>query len=98
VTSLATYDKQSVTGIIAFMEVRRFTHLVKAFPTTIDLKVTKTRWVRQRTYTNKNKQTPWLESAFELYRPSDRLLSTKLMPTLADRGCRVVKATNPQDR
>jgi hypothetical protein len=31
----------------------------------------------------------------ELYRPSDRRLSAKLMPTLADRGCRVVSATNP---
>jgi hypothetical protein len=32
------------------------------------------------------KQTPWLESARELYRPSDRRLSTKLVPTFADRG------------
>jgi hypothetical protein len=31
----------------------------------------------------------------ELYRPSDRRLSAKLVPTLADRGCRVVSATNP---
>jgi hypothetical protein len=30
----------------------------------------------------------------ELYRPSDRRLSAKLVPTLADRGCRVVSATN----
>jgi hypothetical protein len=42
-----------------------------------------------------NTQTPWLESASELYRPSDRRLSAKLVPTLADRGCRVVSATNP---
>jgi hypothetical protein len=28
-------------------------------------------------------------------RPSDRRLSAKLVPTLADRGCRVVGATNP---
>jgi hypothetical protein len=27
-----------------------------------------------------NKQTPWPESASELYRPSDRLLSSKLLP------------------
>jgi hypothetical protein len=27
------------------------------------------------------KKTPWLQSASELYRPSDRRLSTKLMPT-----------------
>jgi hypothetical protein len=29
-------------------------------------------------------------------RLSDRRLSAKLMPTLADRGCRVVSATIPQ--
>jgi hypothetical protein len=30
--------------------------------------------------------TPWLYSAMELYRPSDRRLSTKLVPTFADTG------------
>jgi hypothetical protein len=30
----------------------------------------------------------------ELYRPSDRRLSAKLVPTSADRGCRVVSATD----
>jgi hypothetical protein len=34
----------------------------------------------------------------ELYPPSDRRLSAKLVPTLADRGCRVVSATNPHGR
>jgi hypothetical protein len=29
--------------------------------------------------------TPWPQSASELYRPSDRLLSAKLVPTFADR-------------
>jgi hypothetical protein len=37
-------------------------------------------------------------SARELYRPSDHRLSAKLVPTLADRGCRVVSATNPHGR
>jgi hypothetical protein len=32
------------------------------------------------------KQTPWLVSANELYRPSDRRLSEKLVPTFADKG------------
>jgi hypothetical protein len=32
------------------------------------------------------KKTPWPESAIELYRPSDRRLSAKLVPTFADRG------------
>jgi hypothetical protein len=31
----------------------------------------------------------------ELYRPSDRRLSAKLGPALADKGCRVVSASNP---
>jgi hypothetical protein len=33
-----------------------------------------------------------------LYRPSDRSLLAKLVPTLADRGCRVVSATDPHGR
>jgi hypothetical protein len=35
-----------------------------------------------------------LKSASELYRPSDRRLSAKLVPTLADRGCHVVIVTD----
>jgi hypothetical protein len=44
---------------------------------------------------NKNKQTPWSESASELYRPSDRRLSAKSLPTFADKGCHVVSVTDP---
>jgi hypothetical protein len=43
------------------------------------------------------KQAPWLESASELCRPSDRSSSVKLVPTIADRGCRVVSTTGPHD-
>jgi hypothetical protein len=43
-------------------------------------------------------KTPGLQSASELYRPSDRRLSAKFVPTLAERGCRVVSATNPHSR
>jgi hypothetical protein len=32
------------------------------------------------------KQTLWPESASELYQPSDRRLSAKLVPTFADGG------------
>jgi hypothetical protein len=39
-----------------------------------------------------------LQSASELYLPSDRRLSAKLVPTFADRGCRVVSATDPPGR
>jgi hypothetical protein len=38
--------------------------------------------------------TPWPESASELYRPSDRRLSAKLVPTFADIGCHVVRVTD----
>jgi hypothetical protein len=42
--------------------------------------------------------TRWPESASELYRPSDRSLSAKLLPTFADRGCHVVSVTDPYGR
>jgi hypothetical protein len=45
-----------------------------------------------------NKQTLWSESTNELYRPSDRRLSAKLMPTFADRGCHVGSMTDPYSR
>jgi hypothetical protein len=38
-------------------------------------------------------KTPWSESANELYRPSDRRLSAKWLPTFADKGCHVVSVT-----
>jgi hypothetical protein len=40
-------------------------------------------------------QIPWPESASELYRPSDRHLSAKLVPTFVDKGCHVVSVTDP---
>jgi hypothetical protein len=40
-------------------------------------------------------KTPWPEFASELYRPSDRRLSAKLVPTYVDRGCHVVSVTDP---
>jgi hypothetical protein len=46
----------------------------------------------------KKKKTPWSESASELYRPSDRRLSAKWLPTFADRGCHVACVTDPSGR
>jgi hypothetical protein len=43
-------------------------------------------------------KTPWSESASELYRPSDRRLSAKRLPTCADRGCHMVSVTDPSGR
>jgi hypothetical protein len=42
--------------------------------------------------------TPWPEYASELYRPSDRHLSEKLLPTSAYRGCNVVSVTDSYGR
>jgi hypothetical protein len=39
--------------------------------------------------------TLWPWSASELYRLCDRLLSAKLLPTFADRECRMFRATDP---
>jgi hypothetical protein len=44
------------------------------------------------------KKTPWSESASELYRPSDRLLSAKWLPTCANRRCHVVSVTDSYGR
>jgi hypothetical protein len=44
------------------------------------------------------KKTLWFESASELYRPSDRHLSAKWLPTCADRKCHVVSVTDPSGR
>jgi hypothetical protein len=43
-------------------------------------------------------KSPWPESASELFRPGDRRLSAKLVPTFADRGCHVVSVTDPYGR
>jgi hypothetical protein len=47
-----------------------------------------------RTHTH----TVWPESVSELYRPSDRCLSAKLVPSFADRVCHVVSVTDPSGR
>jgi hypothetical protein len=42
--------------------------------------------------------TPLILSASELYRPSDRRLSAKLVPTFEDRMCREVSLADPYSR
>jgi hypothetical protein len=44
------------------------------------------------------KKAPWSESASELYRPRNRRLSAKWLPTFADKGCHVVSVTDPYGR
>jgi hypothetical protein len=48
-------------------------------------------------YKQTNKQIPWHESASELYQPSDRRLSAKLLPTFVDIEC-CVNTTDPYGR
>jgi hypothetical protein len=60
-------------------------------------------WCTSSTDTNHvlltlNWTTPSSYSANELYRPSDRRMSAKLVPTFADGGCRVVSETDPHGR
>jgi hypothetical protein len=50
------------------------------------------------TYSLQEKKTPWSESASVLYRPRDRHLSAKLVPTFAERGCHMVSVTDPYGR
>jgi hypothetical protein len=42
--------------------------------------------IAELTKETKEKQTPWTQSASELYRPSDRRMSANLVPTFAGRG------------
>jgi hypothetical protein len=47
-----------------------------------------------QTLISEGKETPWPESANELYRLSNYRLSAKLVPTFADRGCNVVSVAS----
>jgi hypothetical protein len=49
----------------------------------------------RRNNTLGGKKTLWPESASELYRPSNRGFSAKLVRTFADRGCHVVSVMGP---
>jgi hypothetical protein len=49
-------------------------------------------------HTHTHTHTPWPESASELYRPSYRRLSAKLVPTFADIRCHLASVTNPYGR
>jgi CBS-domain-containing membrane protein len=52
-----------------------------------------------RSLSSQNKQTnSWSVSASELYRPKDRRLLAKLVPTFEDRGCHVVSVADPYGR
>jgi hypothetical protein len=48
--------------------------------------------------TKQNEIEKNLRGLSPLYRPSDRRMSAKLMPTFTDRGCRVVNGTDPHAR
>jgi hypothetical protein len=50
------------------------------------LRVNSIEFAVQQSSTKSNKQTSWPESASELYRPSNRRLSAKLLSSFANRG------------
>jgi hypothetical protein len=50
------------------------------------LRVNSTEFAGQQSSIKNSKRIPWPESASELYRPSNRRLSAKLVLTFADRG------------
>jgi hypothetical protein len=52
--------------------------------------------IRRHIFHGKTKNSVAL--VHKLYRPSDRRLLGKLVPTFADRGCRVGSATDPHGR
>jgi hypothetical protein len=52
----------------------------------------------RRNVLNHHNDSMALQSASGPYLSSDRRLSTKLVPTFADRGCHVVRAANPHGR
>jgi hypothetical protein len=56
---------------------------------------TQTCFTKEICYTKIKKKTPWSESASELYRPSDRRMSAKWLPTCVDRRRHVVSMTDP---
>jgi hypothetical protein len=56
------------------------------FMVTVKLSLLSYLWVTNYVLKIGRKKTPWSESASELYRPSDRRLSAKWLPTCADRG------------
>jgi hypothetical protein len=56
-------------------------HQLLAYANDVDLLRNNIDTVKKNT-----KLTPWLESEGELYRPNNRRLSAKLVPTFADRG------------
>jgi hypothetical protein len=57
-----------------------------------------TTWPASHLHVNFITLTLWSESASELYRPSDRRLSAKLVPTFAGRGWHLVRVTDPYGR
>jgi hypothetical protein len=64
----------------------------------VNLNLKETFMISTAKFWNIKNKTPWSESARELYRPSDRRLSAKLVPTFMDRVCHVVSVTDPYGR
>jgi hypothetical protein len=73
----------------------KLTFLITKAPTTYFVKAAIGCGVVQQNYRSNSKLHGLSPQANYTDRLSDRRLSAKLVPTLADRGCRVVSATIP---
>jgi hypothetical protein len=98
-----TQTHQQQFGSLRHVSTCNYTHSLIAREERGDRRLEKTAqrgasWLVGYSSNNKQKQTPWSESASELYRPSDRRLSAKRLPTFADKGCHVVIVTDPYGR
>jgi hypothetical protein len=74
-----------------FVTVERLEHFCSSSKVPQDVGMPESR-------TKQSKQTPWPESASELYRPSNCRLLAKLVPAFADKGCHIVSVTDPHCR
>jgi hypothetical protein len=85
---------QPIVGLRPLFQLLNFTRSLW-YPVERGSALRKASTYTQSTQKQTNKQTLWPESASELYRPRYHLLSAKLVPTFADRGCHVVSVTDP---
>jgi hypothetical protein len=96
ISTIFTYFKNSslLMTLVNFWDTKNTKHVhvpslnvsaekAEVFPCTMNWNIKQT-----------NKQTPWSDSASELYRLSDRRFSAKWLPTFADKGCHVVSGAD----
>jgi hypothetical protein len=96
--SLLGTHKKKVRASLKMEAVYSFETLVTVFHHGRRVRGTYCLHLQGRPTYGTQKKLRGLQSASELYRPSDRRLSAMLVPTFVDRGCSVVSATDPHCR